>query len=41
MDMGLNEFKLLTSICWNENYQPLTIDMTRDKYTGLYRLGLT
>ena len=40
MDMTLNEFKLLTSTCWNENYQPLTIDMTQEKYTGRYRLGL-
>ena len=40
MDMTLNKFKLLTSICWNETYQPLTIDMTKDKYTGRYRLGL-
>ena len=40
MDMTLDEFKYLTSICWNEKYQPLTIDMTRDKYTGRYRLGL-
>ena len=40
MDMTLNEFKLLTSICWNKNYQPLTIDMTKDKYQGRYRLGL-
>ena len=40
MDMTLNEFKLLTSICWNENYQPLTIDMTKDRYMGRYRLGL-
>ena len=40
MDMTLNEFKLLTSICWNENYRPLTIDMTKDKYQGRYRLGL-
>ena len=40
MDMTLNEFKLLTSSCWNEKYQPLTIDMTKDKYTGRYRLGL-
>ena len=40
MDMTLNEFKYLTSTCWNEKYQPLTIDMTKDKYTGLYRLGL-
>ena len=40
MDMNLNEFKYLTSTCWNEKYQPLTIDMTKDKYTGRYRLGL-
>ena len=40
MDMTLNEFKLLTSSCWNEKYTPLTIDMTEDKYTGRYRLGL-
>ena len=40
MDMTLNEFKLLTSTCWNERYQPLTIDVTKDKYTGRYRLGL-
>ena len=40
MDMTLNEFKLLTSTCWNENYQPLTIDMTKTAYDGRYRLGL-
>ena len=40
MDMTLNEFKLLTTTGWNKNYQPLTIDMTKDKYTGRYRLGL-
>ena len=40
MDMTLNEFKYLSSTCWNEKYQPLTIDMTKDKYTGRYRLGL-
>ena len=34
MDMTLNEFKLLTSTCWNEKYQPLTIDMTKDKFCG-------
>ena len=39
MDMTLNEFKLLTSICWNEKYQPLTNNMTKDKYTGRCRLG--
>ena len=40
MDMTLNEFKYLTSTCWNKNYQPLTIDMTKDKYMGRDRLGL-
>ena len=40
-DMTLNEIKLLTSTCWNEKYQPFTIDMTKDKYTGRYRLGLS
>ena len=30
MDMTLNEFKLLTTTCWKENYQPFTIDMTKD-----------
>ena len=34
MDMTRNEFKYLTSTCWNEKYIPLTIDMTKDKYTG-------
>ena len=41
MDMSLNEYKLLTTTCWNEKYQRLTIDMTRHKYQGRYRLGLT
>ena len=40
MDKTLKEFKVLTSTCWNEKYQPLTIDMTKDKYQGRYRLGL-
>ena len=40
MDMTLNEFKLLMATCWNEKYHPLTIDMTKDKYQGRYRLGL-
>ena len=38
-DMALDDFKYLTSISWKEKYQPLTIDMTKDKYTGRYRLG--
>ena len=42
MDMTLSGyFKYLTSICWNGKYQPLTIDMTKDKNTGRYRLGLS
>ena len=40
MDMNLNKFKYLSGTCWNQNYQPLTIDMTRDRYQGRYRLGL-
>ena len=40
MDMTLDEFKYLTSTCWNKNYQPLTIDMTKDKYCGRHGLGL-
>ena len=40
MDMTLNDFKILTSTCWNKNHQPLTIDMTKNAYDGRYRLGL-
>ena len=40
MDKSLNEFKFLTSTCWREKYQPLTIDLTKDKCTVRYRLGL-
>ena len=40
MDMTLDEFKYLTSTCWNGKYQPLTIDKTEDRYHGRYRLGL-
>ena len=38
--MTLNELKFLTSTCSDKKYQPLTIDMTKNKYTGRYRLGL-
>ena len=38
--MTLDEFKNLTSTCWDERYQPLTIGITKDKYCGRYRLGL-
>ena len=40
MDMTSDEFKYLTSTCWNQNCQPVNIDMTKDKNTGRYRLGL-
>ena len=40
MNKNLNEFKYLTSTCWNEKNQPFTIDMTKDRYQGRYRLGL-
>ena len=40
MDKTLNAFELLTSTCWNEKYQPLTNDMTKDKHCDRYRLGL-
>ena len=37
--MTLNEFKLLSSTCWNEKYQPLTIGITKNGYDGRYRIG--
>ena len=40
MDMALNEYKYLTSACWDRIYQSLTIDMTKDKNTRRYGLGL-
>ena len=40
MDMTLSEHRNLTNNCWNEKYQPLTIDMTEDNCTGRNRLGL-
>ena len=40
MDMTLDEFKYLTSSCWDKTYQNLTLDFTKDKNTGRYRLGL-
>ena len=41
MEMTLNEFKYLTSTWWKEKYQPLTIDITKNKFCGRYRLGLS
>ena len=40
MGMTLNEFKFLTSTCSNEKYQPLTIEMNKDRYHGRHRFGL-
>ena len=40
MEKNHNEFKSLTFLCWKENCQPLTIDKTKDKYTGRCRLGI-
>ena len=40
MDMTLNKFKNPTNFSWNEKYQPLTIDMTKDKHQGRYLFGL-
>ena len=40
MDMIFKEFKELCSDCWRSNYQPLTIDMSKEIYQGKYRLGL-
>ena len=40
MDLTLNEFKLLTSTCWNEKNQLYTSEMTMDNDTSRYRSGL-
>ena len=40
IEMTLNEYIWFTVCCRNEKYQSLTIDMTKDKNTGRYRLGL-
>ena len=40
MDMIIDEFKLLCIICWQTKFQPLTIDMSKDKEVGKYKLGL-
>ena len=33
MDMTIKEYKILTSICWNAKFRPVTIDITKDKHT--------
>ena len=40
MDMIIDEFKLLCNICWQTKFQPLTIDMSKDKEVEKYKLGL-
>ena len=40
MDMTLNDFKNLLTLCWEVKHQPLTVDVIKIKYTGRYRLGL-
>ena len=40
MNLTLDEFKYLTSVCWNEKNQPFTNDMAKIKYTSRSRLGL-
>ena len=40
MDMSHNEYKYITSTCWDRENQPLTFVMKKGKYTGRYRLGL-
>ena len=39
IDKTHNGPKISVSNCWIEKNQPLTIVMTKAKYTGLYRLG--
>ena len=40
MDMTNDEFKILCSICWQNKYHPLTIDMSKDICEGKYRKNL-
>ena len=39
MNMTIIDFIILIFTCWNEKYQPPTIDMTTDKHIGRYTLG--
>ena len=32
IDMTLQQFKLLSSICWNQKHQPLTTDMNKKNH---------
>ena len=40
MDLAPNDYKLITSTCWNKRYPRLTIDFIEDENTGGRRLGL-
>ena len=40
MDMTIDEFKILGSICWQNKYHPLTIHMSKDICEGNYRKNL-
>ena len=40
VDMTLNQFILFKCGFWNERYQPLSTDMTKDKHKSRHRLGL-
>ena len=39
MNMTLFDFIILIFTCWNENYQPPTIDMTKYKRIERYTSG--
>ena len=41
MDMTFNDFKFLSTTCWDKKYQPLILDVTKENYTGRYRLSLS
>ena len=41
MDMDIQEFKRLCQYAWKQPYTPLTIDMSKNKYEGRYRIGLS
>ena len=40
MDMSFQELNNRSASSWEQKYQLLTNDTTKDKHTGRYRLGL-
>ena len=40
MDMTVNEFKYINQYLLGKKYQSFTIDMSKHKYQGQYRLGM-